>query len=606
MFNLLPKLRKVLPLWKSLSSRRRRQLVGLQVLSIVSALSEVSNLGALQPLLRLFADPKEGIKEWGPLATPLSYLPEKNILIIIGLGFITLVLISTILRVTTVRGQFRLAGLITADLGEKVFLAVLQKPFVWHLDNNSSLVLGRITEDVTRSSSIINACLSLLVNSTIVIFLGISLIVISPVVMISLSLLLLLFYWLIFVADRRKLRLEGQRVTTNYQASLQVAQEALGGIRDLLIDQSQNYYAEVFRNKTRNHRLAISNIKTMRQTPRYKIEGFSIILIVGLSLTLASRGEAFDEQLPLIGTLTLGAYRLLRPMQQCFSSIGGVIGNQASLERIEPFLIKTESVQEFNYVKHKSLPSLMKSQPLLELQNLSFRYNNDSPDVLINLNLAIKKGERIGFVGSTGSGKSTTSDLILGLLQPTKGRLIVHGVDLHSDSGLVFDWQKLVSHVPQSIYLSDASFASNIAFGIPLELIDFNRVKYAAEQAMISEIIEKTPKGYSTVVGERGVKLSGGQRQRIGLARAIYKKAELLVLDEATSALDNQTEEEVMRAIESLDRKITIITIAHRLSTIQNCDRIILLEDGKISGVGSYTDLLYSNESFRKLARINI
>ena len=605
MFTIRSKLRKISPLWRSLSPRRRRQLLGLQALSIVSASSEVANLGALQPMLRLFANPAEGVKELGLLATPLSSLSDKNQLMILGIGFITLVLISTILRVTTVRGQLRLGGLITADLSEKVFSTALEKPFVWHLDNNSSQVLGRITEDVNRSGGIINSFLVLLVNSTIVILLGTSLIVISPVTMISLSLLLSLFYLLIFLGERKRLRLEGQRLTTNYQASLQVAQEALGGIRDILIDRNQNYYIDVFRSKTRNHKLATANIKTIRQTPRYKIEGFSIFLIVGLSLILALRGEAFDEQLPLIGTITLGSYRLLQPMQQCFSAFTGIVGNQASFERIKPFLVKTQPVQENNSRSHKSLPRPIQNKPLLELQNLSFRYNRDSPDVLKNLNLTIQQGERIAFVGSTGSGKSTTSDLILGLLHPTNGRLLVHGFDLHADVGFVNDWQKLVSHVPQSIYLSDSSFASNIAFGISPELIDLNRVKFAAEQAMISNTIESSPGGYSTIVGERGVKLSGGQRQRIGLARALYKKAELLVLDEATSALDNRTEEEVMRAIESIDRKITIITIAHRLSTVRSCDRIVLLEEGIISGVGSYKDLLDSNESFRKLARSN-
>jgi ATP-binding cassette subfamily B protein len=226
--------------------------------------------------------------------------------------------------------------------------------------------------------------------------------------------------------------------------------------------------------------------------------------------------------------------------------------------------------------------------------------------VLRDLEIAIQPGERIAFVGSTGSGKTTTSDLILGLLAPTKGRLLVYGQDLQANPGLVAAWQLRVAHVPQSIYLSDASFAANIAFGVPDAQIDQHRVRRAAEQAQIAELIESSSEGYAAMVGERGVRLSGGQRQRIGLARALYKQAELLVLDEATSALDNRTEAEVMAAIEGLDRQITVILIAHRLSTVQRCDRILLLEQGRIAGLGSYSQLLADNAAFQRLARERI
>ena len=411
------------------------------------------------------------------------------------------------------------------------------------------------------------------------------------------------FYLLVFRFTRGTLKADGQRLTTNYQSSLQVAQEGLGGIRDVLLDRSQLFFLEAYRGCNRSYRLAMAAIATKAQVPRYLIEGFVVMLIVGLSLTMALRGQGIEQQLPWLGTMALGAYRLLQPLQQCFVAFSSLQANQASLERLQPFLQGNPSAGFQNTSSLPQLPAATGAAPLLQLQRLCFRYSPEGPWVLRDLELAIQAGERIAFVGSTGSGKSTTSDFILGLLAPTKGRLLVHGQDLHATPGLMAVWQQRVAHVPQSIYLSDASFAANIAFGVPAAQIDQRRVQRAAEQAQIAELIESSSEGYATVVGERGVRLSGGQRQRIGLARALYKQAELLVLDEATSALDNRTEAEVMAAIEGLDRQITVILIAHRLSTVQSCDRIVLLEEGRIAGLGTYGELLMGNGVFQRLVR---
>jgi ABC-type multidrug transport system fused ATPase/permease subunit len=592
-------------LWRALSSRRRRQLLGLQLLSLVSAAAEVANLGAVLPFLRLLANPWEGLESLGPLTELLKGLPHTQLLLLLGLGFMAVVAASTLLRVLTIQLQLRLAAWIAADLGDQVFAAALARPLGWHLRHNSSAVLGHLTKDVDQALGSIQAVLVVVVNLGIVLLLGGALITLAPLLMLLIGGLLAVFFLVVFRFTRGTLRTDGERYTRNYQASLQVAQEGLGGIRDVLLDCSQPFFLEAFHRFNLAYRMAMAGINVKAQVPRFLIEGFAVILIVGLSLGLALSGQGIERQLPLLGTLALGAYRLLQPLQMCFSALSSFQANQASLVLLQPFLESDAAGSAaLGPVPLPLLPANPQA-PLLQLDRVSFRYRPDGPWVLRDLELAIMAGERIAFVGSTGSGKSTTSDLILGLLAPSKGQVLVEGRDLHGTAGLLASWHRRVAHVPQHIYLSDASFAANIAFGVPEEEIDGQRVREAAQQARIASLIEESPQGFATVVGERGVRLSGGQRQRIGIARALYKEARLLVLDEATSALDNRTEAEVMAAIDTLNRRITVILIAHRLTTVKCCDRVVVLERGNIVEMGSYEDLKQNNNVFGRLALLD-
>jgi ATP-binding cassette subfamily B protein len=593
------------PLWHALTPRRRTELLGLQLLGVLAAVGEVANLAALLPFLRLLANPAEGLKVLGPLAVPLRNLPQQHLLFSLVLGFMVVVVVSTALRVFAIRSQLRLSALVTADLGDQVFAVVLQRPYAWHLRTNSSAVLSYLTQDVNAVFACVQSLLLLGMNVLIVLLLAVSLIALAPVVMLVVGALLIAFYLVVFRFTRAQLSSDGAVGIREYERAMKLAQEGLGGIRDILLDRSQATFVQAYRQSNQLRNLALANINIMAQMPRYLIEGFAVLLIVGVALTLALQGQGIDRQLPLLGTLALGAYRLLQPLQQCFGAVSSLQANQVALQRLTPFL--AAQVAPMQAVAAAPLPVAFRpaarsDQPLMHLQGVSFRYSAEGPWVLRDLDLAIQSGERLAFVGTTGSGKSTTSDLILGLLQPSEGQLLLWGQDLYATPGLVAAWQARVAHVPQQIYLSDSSFAANIAFGVAEDRIDLHRVRKAAEQARIAELIESSVDGYNTLVGERGVKLSGGQRQRIGIARALYKQAQLLVLDEATSALDNRTEAEVMAAIESLDRQITVILIAHRLSTVKHCDRVVLLEQGCITGCGRYDQLMAHNKIFQELA----
>jgi ATP-binding cassette subfamily B protein len=312
------------------------------------------------------------------------------------------------------------------------------------------------------------------------------------------------------------------------------------------------------------------------------------VLIASLAYVLAAASGVAGgatNAIPVLGALALGAQRLLPVLQQIYSAYITIKGNQASTRDALDLL--DQSMPEH---AHAPPARPMAFNSSITLKDLSFCYTPQGPWVLRRLNLEIPKGGRVGFVGVTGSGKSTLLDLVMGLLAPTEGELLIDNTAITPQNTRA--WQAHISHVPQAIFLSDTSIAENIAFGVPPQQIDRQRVKQAARQAQIAQTIEGWPNGYDTLVGERGVRLSGGQRQRIGIARALYRQANVIIFDEATSALDNETEAAVMQAVETLGRDITILIIAHRLTTLRNCDRIVELATGGIKAMGGYEQMM--------------
>jgi ATP-binding cassette subfamily B protein len=304
------------------------------------------------------------------------------------------------------------------------------------------------------------------------------------------------------------------------------------------------------------------------QSPKFGMEALGMVLIAGLAFTFRRAPGGLSSAIPVLGAIALGAQRLMPALQQAYWAWSSLIGSEASLRDTMRLLD-----QELPAHAGKPNPAPMPFEREIELRDLGFRYGPAAPWVLRHLDLRIPRGSRVGFKGTTGSGKSTLIDLVMGLLDPTEGALLVDGQPI--DDANRRAWQVRIAHVPQSIFLADTSIAENIAFGVPGSRIDMEKVREAARQAHIAADIESWPEGFSTRVGERGVRLSGGQRQRIGIARALYKRASVIIFDEATSALDSDTEESVMRSIDGLGQDLTLLIVAHRLSTLRGCDRIV-------------------------------
>jgi ATP-binding cassette subfamily B protein len=434
--------------------------------------------------------------------------------------------------------------------------------------------------------------------SSIVLLVGIiiALIFINPMVALITTTGFGIVYGLLTWLTRRRLKRNSQRISYEYTQVIKSLQEGLGGIRDVLLDGTQQVYCDLYRKSILRMRQANGNNIFIGGSPRFAMESLGIVLITVLAFSLSRQSGGVSSALPVLGALALGAQRLLPALQQIYGAWTSIVGSQASLAGTIELLdqpIPPAEVLQITVVPKSFCDDI-------RFKGVRFRYTSDSPWVINGINLVIPKGARIGFVGSTGSGKSTMTDLLMGLLTPTEGEFLVDGQLISGN--LVAAWQRNIAHVPQNIFLADITLAENIAFGVPHSSIDMILVQKVSQQAQIADFIESRPEGYNAFVGERGVRLSSGQCQRIGIARALYKQAAVLVLDEATSALDNVTEQSVMEAIERLNRNLTILLIAHRLTTVRSCDIIVEMENGRIVAQGTYEQLLECSPSFRKAA----
>lgn len=589
----------LLRLWHHLSRVRQLQFWLLICVMLVSALAEVLSLGAVLPFLGILIDPERLYSQhfMEDIALVLGITSANQLVLPLTVAFVTAALIAGGIRILLLWVSTRLAFASGADLGIEVYRRTLYQPYHVQVARNSSEVISGITIKV--NGVVFGALLPLLtlVSSTmLLVAVMLALIAIDPMVALFSAVVFGASYFLITWTSRRRLRRNSQRIAQEQTRVVKALQEGLGGIRDVLLDGTQPFYCDIYRQADHPLRRAQSNNSFISQSPRYIMEALGMVLIAALAFTLSRQVGGIATALPVLGALAIGAQRLLPALQQIYMAWASIIGNHASLADTIALL---DQPLEAEHLLPTPAPLIFQKE--IQFDAVRFRYNIDGPWILDGLNLTIPKCARVGFVGSTGSGKSTTLDLLMGLLMPTEGELLVDGQLLSGNS--LRAWQRSIAHVPQSIFLADTTLAENIAFGVPLEAIDFVRVQHAARQAQIADFIESSPQGYQAHVGERGIRLSGGQRQRIGIARALYKHASVLVFDEATSALDNATEQSVMEAIEGLSSNLTILIIAHRLSTVRGCDTIVELEHGRVVAKGTYEQLVDRSPSFRIMAK---
>ena len=551
-------------------------------------MAELVSIGAVLPFLGVLTSPDKVFDHVlaQPLIHAMKLTEPEQILAPVTILFGLAAVVSGGLRLLLSWAQTRLSYAMGADFSIGIYRRTLYQPYLVHLKRNSSEV---ITGVITKADGIVHHTL---VPILVIISAGVmmatvllALLTVQPVVTVAAIGGFGGIYALVIIATRRRMLRNSQLINKQHTRLIKVLQEALGGIRDVLIDGTQNVYCNIYREADWQLRRAQSNIATISVSPRYIVEALGVAMISAMAYLLATRSGGMVSAIPVIGTLALAAQRMLPLLQQSYASWSTIRGGQAGLADALEFLDQPLP----NYAD--ALPSSPLSfKREITFDRVGFKYSEDQPWVFRGLNLTISKSSRVGFIGTTGSGKSTLMDVVMGLLPPSEGVLKIDGNAVTVDNYRA--WQGHIAHVPQSIFLADTSVLENIAFGVPSDQIDLEKARRAAENAQIAKTIETWPDGYQTLVGERGVRLSGGQGQRIGIARALYKEADVIVFDEATSALDGETERSVMQAINSLRSDLTILIVAHRLTTLRECTQVVELEAGTIKRIGTYQEIV--------------
>lgn len=574
-------------LWNQFEPRRRVQLKLLLALMVIASFAEVLSIGAALPFLAVLTSPEKLFEHAAaqPLIQALGVTAPAQLLLPLTIAFGAAALFAGIIRLFLLWASTRLSFAIGADLSLKIYRNTMYQTYSVYCSRNSSEIISGTSTKTGTVISILNQTLNLISSAVILFAVLIALFTIDFVT----ALAIFGSFWLIYVSIislvRKRLLTNSQRISLESNNVIKILQEGLGSMRDVLIDGSQATYCQIYHNANLPLCRAQGENQFVSASPRYAIEALGLVAIAILAYWLVQQTDGITKAIPILGAIAIGSVRLLPLLQQAYSAWSNIMGGQTILQDVLE-LLGQPLPDDVNQSPPKPLPF----KQSINLKQLSFRYSPESPYILEEINLTIVKGSRVGFIGPTGCGKSTLLDIIMGLLSPTHGTLEIDRQTLTPRNNRA--WQAHLAHVPQTVFLADSTIGENIALGVAKDKIDYQRIRQSAQQAQLADSIESWPNQYQTFVGERGIRLSGGQRQRIGIARALYKQADVIVFDEATSALDNETEQAVMQSIEGLSKDLTIIIVAHRLSTLKSCTQIVELGEGGIKRTDTYQGIM--------------
>ena len=583
-----------------LSLRERRLAAVLLCAMVVQAGFELAGIASVLPFMSVAADPGVvhrnawlgRVYEWGGFTSDAAFLT------VLGLAVVALLALTNAVGAVTNWATLRFVWGTYHRLANRMLRGYLTRPYSFFIERNTANLHNIILQQVGAViTGVLMPVLTFVARLLVTIAIVVLLVALNPLLAVVIVMVLGGAYAGIYLAVERQQAILGRVMVQANQERYKLTAETFGGIKDVKVLQREMQFAWRFEDPSLRFTRAIAVNGVISALPRYLLETLAFGGIVLIVVFYLRTGRNATDVLPALSIYAFGGYRLMPSLQQLFGAVTSIRFHRASLDDL------SEDIRQFAgaVIADPDVAPLPLARAI-RFDDLHFRYPGAAGWALVGASLTIRRNETIGLVGASGSGKTTLVDLLLGLYEPEKGRILIDNVPL--TPAVVGGWRRQVGYVPQQIFLSDDTVAANIAFGVPAKQIDMEQVERAARMAQLHEFIRGLPSGYGTIVGERGVRLSGGQRQRIGIARALYRDPAVLIMDEATSSLDGATEEEVMQAIRLLAGEKTVILIAHRLTTVEECDRIYLLEAGRVVDQGTYAELAAGSAAFRIMARL--
>lgn len=589
-------------LYKLLTTQQRKRLLRLQFLVLLMAFAEVVGVAAIGPFMAVVGDTSyltgDGtlakVYQFIGITQPSEFLYWLGIVVLVALTLAASISMFTTWRLAIYSNR------VGAELGIRLYKHYMHQPWLFHSSCSSSQLTNNIAVECSRlTHQVITPLMQINAKAILVIVMATAIFLINPIIAFVGIVLFVTTYFLLYKFVRRYLSNSGRIVSNANRTRLKLINEGFGGVKDILVLGRQKNFVEQFDAVSVQLAKSQGTIQSFAQVPRYAMEliAFGSIIILTLYL-LASYNGQLGSILPLLSIYALAGFKLLPAFQQIYAGVSTLRSHINAFENLQADL---ESSQQKLKNEINSSSDQLKLNSEISMQDVVFQYPGKTEPALNHIDITFPVNQVTGLVGASGSGKSTTIDLLLGLITPDQGELLIDGKLLTTTD--LSEWQNNIGYVPQSIFLSDASIKENIAFGLAFEDINDKQVINAAKMAHLDSFVESLPDGINTRVGERGVQLSGGQRQRIGIARALYHDPDVLVLDEATSALDGITEKMVMDAIHDFSGRKTIIMIAHRLATVKQCDQIYLMDKGKVVDEGTFDQLMTKNPTFQHMAK---
>ncbi len=573
-------------------------------LMMVAALLEVIGIGMIPAFVSIVASP-ERVLEYEPIQPLLSTMNISTSRDLLIWGSVTLVSVFILKSIYIIAFNYIEARFIYNRryiISHRMMSAYMRAPYTFHLERNTAELLRNITQEVNLLiGKVITKILSLAKEGVMALAILLFLFIAEPFI----TLMVILFAGFgagsFLYITKRKVKAYGLQEQGHRREMIKAVNQGLGGIKDARVLNREAEFIDKFRYEAEESSRLLTYITYIKKIPLPMVETIAVVGMMFISALLVWQGRPMTVIIPILTLFGMAIVRLMPAIRTLTADYTYLIYNIVS---IDPIYDDLKTLEESNkeFVADRKNSKVLKLEHSLDLKDVSYSYPNSAELALKNISLKVPRGSAIGLIGESGAGKTTIVDVLLGLLEPTSGVIEVDGKDIHENLSA---WQKNIGYIPQSIYLADESLRGNIAFGLPENEIDDEKVMRALNLAQLMKLINQLPEGLDTVLGEHGTRLSGGQRQRVGIARALYHNPDVLVMDEATSALDNLTEKEITKSIESLKGDRTIIMIAHRLSTVKNCDILYLMKDGEFIEAGTYDELALNNKEFKRMALID-